>query len=60
VSCVPLLEAPKNGKRIVILTNNFAKHIYFNCNPNYNLMGNDLATCNNGTWSSLTPKCIKQ
>ena len=58
-SCDPLLGAPKNGKRVVITTNGFAKHISFSCNPSYVIMGMNLATCNNGTWSSPTPKCMQ-
>ena len=59
VSCDPLLETPKNGKRVVITTNGFAKHISFSCNLSYVMMGMNLATCNNGTWSSHTPKCMQ-
>ena len=60
VPCDPLLEVPKDGKRTVITTNGFAKHISFSCNPNYTMMGINLSTCSNGKWSSPTPTCIKQ
>ena len=58
--CLPLLDAPVNGKRTIITADGITKHIYFSCNPNYVLKGESLATCNNGAWSSSTPTCDKQ
>ena len=57
--CHPLLKAPENGERTVIKVDGFVKHISFSCNLNYLLKGKSLTTCNNGTWSSSTPTCIK-
>ena len=57
--CVPLLDAPTNGKKTSIEADGITKHIFFSCNPNYVLNGVNLATCNNGTWSSSTPTCDK-
>ena len=53
--CFPLLDAPVNGKITTIEADGITKHICFSCNPNYVLIGESLATCNDGVWSSSTP-----
>ena len=55
--CLPLLDAPVNGKKTTIEVDGIVKHISFSCNPNYDLKGDNLATCNDGVWSSSTPTC---
>ena len=53
--CVPLLEAPENGKRSLIRLNGFVKYISFSCNLDYVLKGQSLVACINELWSSSTP-----
>ena len=58
--CLPLLDAPVNGKITAIEADGITKLIVFSCNPHYVLKGESLATCNDGVWSSSTPTCDKQ
>ena len=53
--CLPLLDAPANGRKTHIEADGIIKHISFSCNSNYVLKGESLATCNDGVWSSSTP-----
>ena len=56
--CLPLLDAPVNGTKTEIKVGGIIKHIYFSCNPSYDLKGEGLATCIDGVWSSSTPICV--
>ena len=58
--CFPLLKAPKNGKRLIIPMGDIPKYISFSCNKSYALIGDSLAICNSGIWSSPTPTCEKR
>ena len=50
----PALSDPKNGSVFIVLN---GKAAVFTCNSGFTIIGDSYLECNNGKWSSLSPKC---